>query len=73
MDCLGFHFFYQINYQFLDYESTSLVDRTGSFLAPMVTTVGLYSNLDLVAVAKLGTPIKIIPEFPINFIIRLDF
>lgn len=45
---------------------------TGSNLSPYVTTIGLYNGLDLVAVAKLGTPIKNQGYFPLNFIIRFD-
>lgn len=63
----------QIGTQFLDYENNAAFDKTGSFLAPMATTIGLYSGLDLVAVAKLGTPIKIIPELPMNFVIKMDY
>lgn len=62
-----------INPQFLDYEREVMFDKTGSFLSPMTTTIGLYSGLDLVAVAKLGTPIKITPELPINFVVKMDF
>ena len=62
-----------INPMFSQYESSTALDKTGSFLAPMVTTIGLYSGLDLVAVGKLANPVKIIPEFPINIIIKLDF
>jgi hypothetical protein len=62
----------QINSQFGDYERLTSADKTGSFLAPMVTTIGLYSGLDLISVAKLGTPIKITPELPINFIVKMD-
>jgi hypothetical protein len=58
---------------FSQYESLTSLDKTGSFLAPMVTTIGLYSGLDLVAVAKLGSPIKITPELPINFVVKMDF
>jgi hypothetical protein len=48
-------------------------DTTGSFLAPFITTIGLYDdNCDLVAVAKLPQPIKSEPELPINFIVRFD-
>jgi hypothetical protein len=39
----------------------------------MATTIGLYDGLSLVAVAKLGTPIKITPELPINFVVKMDF
>ena len=45
---------------------------TGSFLSPYITTIGLYNNLDLIGVAKLGTPIKNEGKFPLNFIIRFD-
>ncbi len=49
------------------------VDSTGSFLAPFITTIGLYDdNCDLVAVAKLPQPIKSEPDFPVNFIVRFD-
>ncbi len=58
---------------FLDYERLSTFDKTGSFVAPMTTTIGLYDGLSLVAVAKLGTPIKITPELPINFVVKMDF
>lgn len=62
-----------INQNFLDYARLSKQDPTGSYLAPTVTTVGLYNGCDLVAVAKLGSPIKITPDFPINFVIKMDF
>ena len=58
---------------FLDYERLTVFDKTGSYLAPMTTTIGLYSGLEMVAVAKLGTPIKITPELPINFVVKMDF
>ena len=49
------------------------VDSTGSFLAPYITTIGLYDdNCDLVAVAKLPQPIKSEPDMPVNFIVRFD-
>lgn len=63
----------KINTQFLDYENSVAFDNTGSFLAPMVTTIGLYSGLDLVGVSKLGTPLRITPELPISFIIKMDY
>jgi hypothetical protein len=62
-----------INPEFFDYERMVATDKTGSFLAPYVTTIGLYNGLDLVAVAKLGNPIKITPELPINFVVKMDF
>jgi hypothetical protein len=58
---------------FLQYSALSKADPTGSYLAPTVTTIGLYSGTDLVATAKLGSPIKITPDFPINFVVKIDF
>jgi hypothetical protein len=47
---------------FGDYEISSSIDQTGSYLAPYITTIGLYDdNMDMVAVAKLATPIKSTP------------
>lgn len=63
----------QIASKFLDYERLTSTDKTGSFAAPMATTIGIYSGLDLVAVAKLGSPIKITPELPINFVVKMDY
>ena len=58
---------------FADYEYSSSVDPTGSFLAPFITTIGLYDDdLNMVAVAKLPQPIKSLPDYPVNFIIRFD-
>jgi hypothetical protein len=58
---------------FLQYEASSSLDQTGSFLAPYITTIALYDNeLNMVAVAKLPQPIKSTPDYPINFIIRFD-
>lgn len=62
-----------IDPQFAQYEHSVALDKTGSYLAPVATTIGLYSGLDLVAVAKLGSPIKITPELPINFVVKMDF
>ena len=62
-----------INTGFLDYERSVAFDKTGSFLAPMVTTIGLYSGLDLICTAKLGSPIKLIPELPFNFVVKMDY
>lgn len=63
----------QIKSMFLNYEQLTAVDKTGSFAAPLATAIGLYSGLDLVAVAKLGSPIKITPELPINFVVKMDY
>jgi len=56
-----------------DYNELATNDRTGSYLAPYITTIGLYDNeLNMVAVAKLPQPIKSLPDYPVNFIIRFD-
>ncbi len=58
---------------FADYEYSSSIDPTGSYLAPYITTIGLYDDeLNMVAVAKLPQPIKSLPDYPVNFIIRFD-
>jgi hypothetical protein len=58
---------------FEHWEMSGSADSTGSFLAPFITTIGLYDdNCDLVAIAKLPQPIKSDPELPVNFIIRFD-
>jgi hypothetical protein len=62
-----------IHHNFLDYEALSKADPTGSYLASYVTSVGLYSGTELVAVAKLGSPIKITPDFPINIVVKMDY
>jgi len=58
---------------FEHWELSGSVDKTGSFLAPTITTIGLYDDdCNLVAVAKLGRPIKSLPDMPINFLVRFD-
>jgi hypothetical protein len=58
---------------FDDYLISGSVDPTGSYLAPYITTIGLYDNeMNMVAVAKLPQPIKSLPDYPLNFIIRFD-
>lgn len=58
---------------FADYDASSSIDPTGSYLAPYITTIGLYDNDNqMVAVAKLPRPIKSLPDYPVNFIIRFD-
>jgi hypothetical protein len=58
---------------FEHWEASGSADSTGSFLAPFITTIGLYDdNCDLVAVAKLPQAIKSDPELPVNFIVRFD-
>lgn len=56
-----------------DYFNSSSVDPTGSYLAPFITTIGLYDdNGDMVAIAKLPQPIKNLPDYDLNFLIRFD-
>ena len=58
---------------FDDFEYSGSIDPTGSYLAPYITTIGLYDDsLSLIAVAKLPQPIKSEPNYPVNFIIRFD-
>ena len=58
---------------FDDYIFSGSIDQTGSYLAPFITTIGLYDDeLNMVAVAKLPKPIKSLPDYPVNFIVRLD-
>ena len=53
--------------------TTGSIDSTGSFLTPMITTIGLYDDdCQLVAVAKLPQPIKSESDMPVNFIVRFD-
>jgi hypothetical protein len=58
--------------EFLKYNYSSSIDPTGSYLAPYITNVGLYSGADLVAVAKLAQPIKNTGEIPINIVVKWD-
>ena len=56
-----------------DYEASASIDPTGSYLAPYITTIGLYDKSgEMIAVAKLPKPIKNLPDYDVNFIIRLD-
>jgi hypothetical protein len=57
---------------FFGYQASSSYDPTGSYLAPVITTIGLYDGNQLVGVAKLGRPIKNLIDWPINFIVRFD-
>jgi hypothetical protein len=58
---------------FEHWDLSGSVDSTGSFLAPFITTIGLYDdNCDLVAVAKLPQPIKSEHDITVNFIVRFD-
>jgi hypothetical protein len=63
----------RVNPLFWEYDYSSSLDTTGSYLAPYVTTIGLYDDdLNMVAVAKLPQPIKSMPDYPLNFIVRFD-
>ena len=56
-----------------DYSVSASIDPTGSYLAPMVSTIGIYDkDGDMVAVAKLPQPIKNLPDYDVNFIVRFD-
>jgi hypothetical protein len=57
---------------FLEYDNNDRDDRVGSYLAPYATTIGLYDGPDLVMTAKLGSPVKIVPNYPVNFLIKYD-
>lgn len=57
---------------FLNYQESASLDVTGSYLAPYITTIGLYTGSDLVAVAKLSSPIKNSGEYPLNFLVKWD-
>lgn len=58
---------------FGEYDYSSSLDTTGSYLAPYITTIALYDDeLNMVAVAKLPQPIKSMPDYPLNFIVRFD-
>lgn len=58
---------------FEQWEEYDKSDPTGSYLMPMITTIGLYDdNMDLVAVAKLPRPIKSMHNMPVNFLVRFD-
>lgn len=62
----------KIKHEFFNYHYSSSIDPTGSYLAPYITTVGLYSGADLVAIAKLAHPIKNTGEIPINIVAKWD-
>jgi hypothetical protein len=58
---------------FDEYEFSSSLDSTGSYLAPYITTVGLYDDeMNLVAVAKLPSKPKSTPDYPVNIVVRFD-
>jgi hypothetical protein len=56
-----------------DYFLYGLTDQTGSYLRPYITTIGFYDDdHDLILVAKLAKPVKKLPDYPLNFIVRFD-
>jgi len=56
-----------------DYDNYKMTDPTGSYLAPYITTIGIYDkDGDMVAIAKLPTPVKNLPDYDLNFIVRFD-
>jgi len=57
---------------FLDYQYSSSYDPTGSYLAPFITTIGLYQDNQLVAIGKLGRPLKNLVDWPLNIVVRFD-
>ena len=58
---------------FADYDKFGDTDPTGSFLSVYITSIGLYDDDgNMVAVAKLPRPVKKLPDYPLNFIVRFD-
>ena len=58
---------------FDDYANSSSLDPTGSYLTTYVTSIGLYNdNAELLAIAKVPRPVKLLPDYPINFLIKID-
>lgn len=56
-----------------DYYNYGLTDPTGSYLSTYITTIGLYDDDDnLLVVAKLPKPIKNLPDYNVNFLVRFD-
>ena len=53
--------------------NTLIGTATHSLFAPYVTTIGLYDqNYALLAIGKLGKPIKTSVETPMTFVVRID-
>jgi hypothetical protein len=57
---------------FNEYQYSSSYDPTGSYLAPFITTIGLYQGNELVAVGKMGRPVKNLIDWPLNIVVRFD-
>jgi len=62
-----------IDPNFMNFTESSSLNRTGSYLSPYITTIGLYNGGTLVAVAKMGKPIKNLIDYPMNIAVRFDF
>jgi hypothetical protein len=64
---------FNVSPNFLGYIESSSFDLTGSYLAPYITSIGLYDDSgELALVAKLGNPIKSLIDWPMNIIVRFD-
>jgi hypothetical protein len=69
---IGKYAYGSIKSEFFAFDYSSSLDVTGSYLAPFITTIGLYNGSELVAVAKLGMPIKNSGELPLNILVKWD-
>ena len=57
----------------LEYDGNVKTFQTSSNFSPYITVIGLYNeDKDLIAVGKLGQPIKKNKKIPLNFMIRYD-
>lgn len=63
----------RINPLFMEFEYSSSIDTTGSYLAPYITTIGLYNGTELIGLAKLASPIKNGGEYPLNILVKWDY
>jgi hypothetical protein len=62
-----------VNGSWEDYYTNVTSDPTGSYLTTYITTIGLYDDDDnLLVVAKLPKPIKNLPDYNLNFLVRFD-
>ena len=58
---------------FDDFEYSGSVDPTGSYLAPYITTIGLYDEYqNLLAVGKLSQPLPVSPTTDTTILINID-
>ena len=64
-----------IKSDFLNYPQNVAQDPTGSYLSTYCSSIGIFNDtLEMVAVAKLGTPIKVGGNnIPLNILVRMDF